>query len=41
MWRDRKHHLDRMTLGELTVASFQYPAIKVSITLLVIASFLQ
>ena len=29
-----------MTLGELTVASFQYPAIKVYITLLVIASFL-
>ena len=40
MWRDRKHHLDRMTLGELTVAYFQYPAIKVYITLLVIASFL-
>ncbi len=29
MRRDRKHHLDRVTLGELTVASFQYPAIRV------------
>jgi len=39
MWKSGKYHLDRMTLGELTVAYFQYPAIRVYIALLVIASF--
>jgi sterol desaturase/sphingolipid hydroxylase (fatty acid hydroxylase superfamily) len=39
-WKDRKHHLNRMTLGELTKAYFQYPAVVVYIVLLVISSIL-
>ena len=35
-WR-REHHLDRMTLRELVVAYFQYPAIITYLTLSVVA----
>lgn len=33
-WHGRKHHLDRMGLGELTAAYLQYPAIQVYTVLL-------
>ena len=34
IWSGRKHCLDRMSLGELTVAYFQYPAIQVYLVLM-------
>lgn len=40
MWTQRKHYLDRMTLGELTLAYFQYPAIQAYIGLLGLTAFL-
>lgn len=40
IWCGRKHYLDRMSLGELTVAYFRYPAIQVYIVLLGVCSFL-
>lgn len=39
-WSNRKHHLDKMTLGELTAAYFQYPAVQVYLGLLVVSTFL-
>ena len=40
IWRTQKHHLDRMTLRELIVAYFQYPAIQAYIVLLAVSGFL-
>jgi len=37
-WKNRKHHLDRMSLSDLTVAYFQYPGIQVYLILLTISS---
>lgn len=37
LWGDRTHHLDRMTLRDLTVAYFLYPAVMVYIVLLALA----
>ena len=39
-WRERTHHLDRMTLRELIIAYFQYRAILVYIILLIPSSYL-
>ncbi len=38
MWFKRKYHLDRMSLRELTVAYFQYPAVQVYIALMTISA---
>lgn len=38
-WRDRKYHLDRMTLPELWIAYFQYAAIQAYILLLILSLF--
>jgi len=40
MWYQRKYHLDRMSLRELTGAYFQYPAIQVYIALMTISAAL-
>ena len=39
-WVNRKHHLNRMNLRELTIAYFQYPAILTYIFLLGISTYL-
>ena len=39
-WKGRKHHLDKMTLSELTVAYFQYPGIQAYLVLLSISAWL-
>lgn len=37
-WKSQKHHLDRMTLPELVVSYFNYPAIQVYIFLAIISA---
>lgn len=39
-WRDRKYHLDQMTLRELWIAYFQYAAIQTYILLLILSLLL-
>ena len=38
-WRERTHHLDRMTLRELIIAYFQYPAVLAYILLFIVSSY--
>lgn len=40
IWQNQKHHLDRMTLRDLIVAYFQYPAIQTYIVLCAVSGFL-
>ncbi len=39
-WRERTHHLDRMTLRELIIAYFQYPAVLAYIILFIASVYL-
>ncbi len=39
LWKNRKYHLDRMSLGDLTIAYFQYPAIQTYIVFLVVSTY--
>ncbi|WP_454062511.1 sterol desaturase family protein [Candidatus Nitrospira salsa] len=39
-WRERTHHLDKMTLRELVIAYFQYPAVIAYIILLFPSSYM-
>lgn len=40
IWSEQKHHLDRMSLRDLTVAYFWYPAIQTYIVLMAVSAFL-